>query len=209
MSNRRVWTENEKEILLQMFPDNYTKDVCLALKRSYSSVSAQAYLMDLKKSESFRNMELAKQAEKLKLAGLKYRYKKGREPENKGKPMNRELYDKCKPTMFKKGRIPHNTNYDGHERQCKDGYTEIRISPGKYVLKHRHIWEKSNGKIPIGYIVVFKDRNKENLSLENLQLISREENMHRNTIQRFPAELKSTIRLVKKLNRSINAKEQN
>ncbi len=152
-------------------------------------------------------MELERQADRLRIVGVKSRYNKGQEPENKGKPMSKDLYEKCKPTMFKKGNEPHNTNYDEHERLSKDGYIEIRIRKGKYVLKHRHIWEQSNGKVPKGFIVVFKDRNHQNITLENFELISREENMQRNTIHRFPAELKSTIRLVNKLKRTINEKQ--
>jgi len=207
--NRRLWSEQERQIMISMFSNNYTDDVCKILNRSYHSVCSQSNLMGLKKSDSFRKMELQRQADRLKVAGEKFRYKKGREPENKGKPMSNQLYNKCKGTMFKKGNEPHNTNYDGHERISKDGYTKIRISKGKYVLKHRLIWEQTNGKIPKGFIVVFKDRNQQNITIENLELISREENMQRNTIHRFPAELKSTIRLVNKLKRNINAKEQN
>jgi hypothetical protein len=57
--------------------------------------------------------------------------------------------------------------------------------------------------------VVFKDGNQLNCIIENLECISNAELMQRNTIHRFPAELKSTIRLVNKLKRNINAKEQN
>lgn len=163
--------------------------------------------MGLKKSEAFMKMELERQAERIRMVGVQSRYHKGREPENKGKPMPKEVYEKVKRTMFKKGNKPHNTKYDGHERISKDGYAEIRVRLGKYVLKHRHIWEQANGKVPTGYIVVFKDRNPNNIVLDNLELISREENMLRNTIHRFPAELKSTIRLVNKLKRTINEKQ--
>ena len=111
--------------------------------------------------------------------------------------------------MFKKGNEPFNTKYNGHERVSIDGYTEIRIKKGTYVLKHRYIWEQSHGQIPEGYILVFIDKNPQNITVENLELITRKENMLRNSIQRYPVELKSTIRLVKKLNRHINAKKQN
>jgi hypothetical protein len=37
------------------------------------------------------------------------------------------------------------------------------------------IWEATNGKVPKGYIVIFADGNKLNLSLDNLRLISRKE----------------------------------
>ena len=204
---RRLWTDNECEIMTNMFPNNYTIDICKILNRSYGSISCQALIMGLKKSDEFRSMELQKQAERLNIIGAKFRYPKGHQPDNKGKPMSNELYDKCKGTMFKKGNEPHNIRYDGHERISKDGYVEIRVNKGKYVLKHRFVWEQSNGKVPKNYIIVFKDKNQQNITLENLELISRVENMKRNTIHRFPAELKSTIKLVNKLKKTINEKQ--
>ena len=208
-SPRRYWTEEERKIMTDMFADTYTSDICRLLNRSYSSVSAQASIMGLKKSESFMEIELCRQAQRLRVVGVKSRYKKGRTPENKGKPMPKEVYEKLKHTMFKPGREPHNTHYDGHERTNQDGYIEVRIRKGKYVLKHRYVWEQANGKIPNGMIVVFKDRNPNNICLENLELISQVENLQRNTIHRFPPELKRTIRLLGKLKRTINNEKQN
>lgn len=204
---RRFWSDDERKVMREMFADNYTETICQMLNRSYRSVCSQATLMGLKKSDAFMKMELERQADRLRIVGVQSRYQKGREPENKGKTMPKEVYEKVKRTMFKKGNKPHNTNYNGHERISKNGYIEIRIRLGKYVLKHRYVWEQTNGKVPKGYIVVFKDRNPNNIVLENLELISREENMQRNTIHRFPAELKNTIRLVNKLKRTINEKQ--
>lgn len=209
ISTRRIWTDKERKILASMFPDNYTIEICKALNRSYSSVSSQANLMGLKKSDSFMKMELDKQADRLRVIGESGRYQKGSVPLNKGKPMPIEVYEKLKHTMFKKGKLPHNTNYDGHERITKDGYTEIRVKQGKYLLKHRVIWEQEKGAIPKGLILVFKDGNPRNITIDNLELMTRVENMQRNTIHRYPPELKSTIKLVHKLKRKINAKEQN
>lgn len=76
------------------------------------------------------------------------RIKPGSTPPNKGKKMPPELYEKAKATMFKKGHIPQNVKYDGHEYITTEGYVYIRISMGKYVLKHRLIWEKVNGPVP-------------------------------------------------------------
>lgn len=204
---RRIWTEEERNVVRELFADNYTATICQILDRSYSSVCAQARLMGLKKSEAFIKAELQRQGARIKIAGVTFRYKKGRESENKGKAMPNHVYEKVKHTMFQKGQKPHNTKYDGYERTYTDGYVKIRVRSGKYVLKHRHLWEQANGKIPRGYLVVFKDNNPQNLVLENLELISREENMQRNTINRFPDELKSTIRLVKKIKRVIYEKQ--
>ena len=45
--------------------------------------------------------------------------------------------------------------------------------PNKWKLTHRLIWEEANGPIPKDYTVTFLDKNKENLELSNLALLSR------------------------------------
>lgn len=208
-AKRRYWKHEERMVLLDRFADSYTAELCELLNRSYGSVCSQATLMGLKKSEEFMQRELKLQAERLKEVGIQHRFVKGAAPLNKGVKMHALQYEKCKRTMFKKGHTPHNTNYDGHERISKDGYVEVRTSKGRYVFKHRLVWERENGPVPDGMLVVFKDRNKLNITLDNLELITREENMKRNTIHRFPEELVSTIKVLNKLKRKIYAKEQN
>lgn len=104
-------------------------------------------------------------------------FSKGHIPQNKGKKMAPEVYEKCKGTMFKKGNVPKNHRPVGSERINKDGYVEIKIEePNKWMLKHRLMWQQANGKIPKGHIVIFRDNNKTNVVLENLMLISRKDN---------------------------------
>ena len=96
-------------------------------------------------------------------SGKTGRFEKGNMPHNKGKQMSKELYEKCKPTMFKKGHIPKNHREIGSERITKDGYIEIKIKePNLWVLKHRLIYEEHYGKIPAGYSVIFGDGDKLN-----------------------------------------------
>ena len=204
---RKVWTDQEIETLKELFPNLYTKDVAEKMNRSYFSVCTQANIMGIKKSESFRTMELGRQAERLKINGAKHRFKKGLIHFNKGKTVSLETYDKLKGSFFKKGSKPHNTKYDGHERISVDGYIEVRIKERKYVLKHRLIYEQHYGPIPKGMIVTFRDRNPQNVAIENLELISRQEGMKRNSIQNYPKEVKSTIRLLSKLKKIINEKQ--
>ena len=110
--NRRLWSDDERKILSEMFADNYTETICKILNRSYRSVCSQSFLMGLKKSDAFMKMELEKQAERLKIVGIAGRYAKGRTPENKGKKMPNDVYEKVKHTMFKKGQLPHNSYND-------------------------------------------------------------------------------------------------
>jgi predicted RNA-binding protein with RPS1 domain len=74
------WNNEERLILERMFPDNYTKNICEILGRSYSSVATKARVMGLKKSKTFIKIELERQANRLKNVGAKSRFKKGTFP---------------------------------------------------------------------------------------------------------------------------------
>lgn len=53
---------------------------------------------------------------------------------------------------------------------------EIKIAdPGKWKSKHIILWEEANGPVPKGHVVIFSDRNQQNVTLDNLLLISRQE----------------------------------
>jgi len=63
--------------------------------------------------------------------------------------------------------------------------------------------------VPKGLFVVFKDRNKANVVLDNLELIDRHEHMRRNTVHNLPAELKEVLHIKKSITRKINQLEKN
>jgi len=108
------------------------------------------------------------------------RFKKGHIPFNKGMKGIRM----SPHSEFKKGHIPVNTLHDGaiRLRTKKNGsekYYFIRVAKMKWVLYHRYLWEKHHGSIPKGMQVAFKDGNSLNCSIENLEIITRAENMRR------------------------------
>lgn len=77
---------------------------------------------------------------------------------------------------FKKGRIPLNHRQVGSERISRDGYIEVKVAePNKWALKHKHLWEQANGKVPPKHCLIFLDGDKQNLALENIALIKRAE----------------------------------
>lgn len=108
--------------------------------------------------------------------GFTGRFVKGSIPANKGQKMSSEVYEKCKATMFKPGQEPVNHRQVGSERITKDGYIEVKIAePNKWRLKHLVVWEKANGPIPKGYVLLFLDSDKTNTDISNLKLIKRSE----------------------------------
>lgn len=100
------------------------------------------------------------------------RFQKGQEPSNKGK--KGICAAGCEKSWFKKGHIPANYRPVGSERVNVDGYIEVKVAdPNKWKLKHRVVWESANGKIPKGYIIIFRDNDKTNTNIDNLLLIKR------------------------------------
>ena len=106
----------------------------------------------------------------------KGRFAKGIIPFNKG---TKGLKGANK-TSFKKGNLPHNTKKDGAISVRSDGYKYIRIAKGKWVLLHRHIWKQAKGTIPEKHLIVFKNKDRMNCNINNLECISMAENRNRN-----------------------------
>lgn len=208
--NGKIWTESENDFLKERFPFTKTIDICKELDRSYRSVAAQANILGLKKDSEFLKAQLKLGYAALLEKGAAYRFKKGDKPVNKGKKqheyMSPEAIERTAKTRFKKGQLPPNTHYDGHERVSVEGYVEIRVALGFYKLKHRLVWEQHHGHIPEGMIVVFKDGNRQNCDINNLELISKKENMARNTIHNYPEEIAKTVQLMGVVTRKINQK---
>lgn len=101
-------------------------------------------------------------------------FQKGQIPFNKGMKGINFGGENGKKTQFKKGHRPVNYRPIGSERFSKDGYIEVKVAdPNKWRLKHSVVWEEANGPVPKGYCLIFLDRNKLNVSLDNLQLIKR------------------------------------
>jgi hypothetical protein len=103
----------------------------------------------------------------------------GQTPFNKGAKM--PFNPNSAATRFKKGNLPHNTHYLGHERVSKEGYVEISVAEAnphtgyerRYVLKHRHLWEQANGPLPDGMCLKCLDGDRANTDPANWEAIPR------------------------------------
>ena len=55
----------------------------------------------------------------------------------------------------------------------KDGYHYVKLDNGKWVRKHRYIYEQAHGiKLPSNVSVVFLDGDKNNLDIDNLKAVN-------------------------------------
>ena len=74
-----------------------------------------------------------------------------------------------------KNNYKYNSRYreEFTEKTLKNGQISIKVN-GEFIPKHRYLYEKYIGKIPLGYAVVFKDNNKDNFDLSNLVLVHKQ-----------------------------------
>jgi len=203
---RSIWSNEEIDKLVKLYPDNFTEDLCNIFNRSKNSIYGKANLLGLNKSPEHIKKALEIEGEKLKVLGKNTRFVKGQEAHNKGAKMPQSFHEKARHTFFKKGHLPFNTKYDGYIRINVDGYKEIRVRQGKFVLLHRKIWEETHGKIPDGHIIVFKDGNRKNCDISNLKMITFAENGRINSGHYLPEEIRQIIRLKNQLIKKINEK---
>lgn len=63
------------------------------------------------------------------------------------------------------------------ERTDRRGYVKIKNIAGKWVYKHTYLYEQAYGGVPEGYVVIFLDGKKNNFYLENLAVITRDEQL--------------------------------
>lgn len=138
--------------------------------------------------------------------GRNGQFKKGTLPWNQG------TKGVCKPNSgsFTKGKQPNNLKSIGHERICKkDGFILVKIAEvnphtgafGRYVLKHKYVWEQHHGAVPEGHVIRFRDGDKMNCSIDNLICVSMAVNlrMNKNHVNELPNELRESGMLISKL----------
>lgn len=106
----------------------------------------------------------------------------------------------CEKTWFKPGQTPHNIKPIGYERTTRDGYIEVKIRmrksrPGSndnFAPKHRIIWEREHGPLPPGYVIIFKDGNRQNLDPDNLAAVTKQERLDMNRHDLFSSDPQAT-----------------
>lgn len=205
--NRLYWTPEEEQLLRKRYADDLTEAIAKDLGCSVARVLAKANMMGLHKSDAY----LAEHCRSLDPStGEAYRFQKGMTPWNKGMK-GLQAGGRAKETQFGKGHMPHNWVPVGTE-QVRDGYLYRKVTDTRsrhdWKMVHVMLWEEHNGPIPEGFILCFHDGIKSHITIDNLELITRAERMRRNTIHRYPPELKDAIRAVGKLKRTIKEVER-
>ncbi|CAD5107198.1 HNH endonuclease signature motif containing protein [Zestomonas carbonaria] len=209
--SKRFWTEAEEQLLRERYADEETERLAADLGRPIDRVYAKANSLGLRKSEAFMKATLQRCGQQRAERGKASRFQKGMVPWNKGLK-GLQAGGRAKETQFKKGSKPHTWLPIGSHRVSRDGYLQRKVSdtgypPRDWVGVHILLWQEHHGPVPAGNCLCFKDGNKQNIALDNLELLTRAERMQRNTIHRYPPELKDAIRAVGKLKRTIKEAE--
>lgn len=204
-SSRRAWTKHEEQLLIQLYPDTPMPQLIERLGFTDRAIYQKARSLGLRRSAEYLASEHACRLRRDGNPGIENRFKPGHASWNAGKK-GWHAGGRAPETQFKPGQKPHTWVPVGTE-QIRDGYLWRKVTDGhgRHDWRQVHVllWEQHHGPVPPGLILVFKDRNRQHIALDNLELIDRAELCRRNTIHRYPPELKEVIRLQKKLERAI------
>ena len=164
-----VYTEEERQFLKEFIPGHTRKEIQEAFNDRFGCDISIKAVGSYMEHHKIKN-------------GFDGRFRKGHIPANKGKKYSN----------------PKLQSSIGSEFIDSRGYIKIKIAqPNKWVLKHRYIWEQFHGPIPDGYMVAFRDNNRQNVDVNNLMLVSRSQGLVLNRhLGKYPEELKDTALLL-------------
>lgn len=214
-AERKLWTKEEIKKVGKLYPDMDSSEIAKIMGCRLDQVYYIAYKNRFEKSLAYRQGMAAKK--NFKIAGKKYVFAKGHTPINKGKKMEEyvpaESLARIQSSQFKKGMKCHNELHDGAITIRTDNrnrpYKFIRTAKAKWEALHVHLWKQAHGPIPPGHVIIFKNFDTLNCELSNLEMITKSENMLRNSIHNYPEDIKEAIYTLQKLKKKINGKEQN
>jgi hypothetical protein len=217
-AGKRLWNPEDDELLRARYPHEPTANLARDLRRSVGSVFGRADKLGLSKSAGYLAGPHACRLRRGDNPGVATRFKKGHAPPNKGLRRPGWGPGRMKETQFRKGerRGVAVRLYQpiGTERISKDGYLERKVNDdlplqARWRAVHLLVWEAANGPLPKGYAICFKNRDKTDIRIDNLECITRRELMQRNTVHNYPKPLAETIQLLGALNRQIRKRTAN
>lgn len=213
---RDSWTPGEVLYLRMVYPSAPTPAIARVFGRSASSVYQKALGMGLRKSAAYMERRRAEDGRRFAEAGAASRFRRGLVPWNGGRK-GWQAGGRSAETQFKpgerRGAAERNWVPLGTERVDPDGYLIRKVAEtgrkrADWKMVHVIAWEDHNGTLPGGKVIVFRNGDRRDFRPENLEAVDRADLMRRNSVHRYPAELRHAMRLVKKLNRTIQERAE-
>lgn len=213
---RRRWTLEEDAILRSRYPNEPTIRIAKTLGRSLSATFKRAESLGLAKAPEYLAAFWAESARRAVTAGAATRFARGHVPANKG-CAHRPGWapGRMRAGQFRRGerRGVAVRLYQpiGTERLSKDGYLQRKTNDDlplqrRWRFVHVLVWEAAHGPAPKGHAIVFRNGDRRDIRIENLELVTRAELMARNTVHNLPKPLARTVQLLGALNRQIRRK---
>jgi len=208
-AGKRLWSRADDAALRRRYPHMSTSTLARQLRRSITATHARASQLGLKKSAAYLASPDACRLRRGDNIGARFRYPPGHVPANKGVRRPGYAPGRMRETQFKKGGLPRNYMPIGSTRTC-DGYVYVKVADVRYVPYtvnwlplHIIEWERVNGPLPAGHALAFRNHDRTDVRLENLELITRRELMARNSVHNLPKPLAQTVQLLGALNRQL------
>lgn len=205
---RRPWTEQDIATLRRLYASTPTTELAEHFGRSLKIVYEKAKRLGLRKAPHYMREQHGARAREV---GKATRFAPGQKPWNKG--THYVAGGRSVETRFSPGNTPYNWVPVGSYRINRDGYLDRKVSDLRrgardWEAVHRLVWKEAHGEIPAGHVVVFRGgRNStvlEEITLDALELVTRQELMRRNSVHRYPEDVKAAIRQLGVLHRRIN-----
>lgn len=204
--SKHFWTPEQDAILRELYPNTLAQTIADQFGLPVGSVHDRAARLGIRKDKEWVRENSREVQQRSDNTG---RFRPGHTTWNKGK--------RCPglggETSFKPGNRPHTWVPVGTERVTKDGILQRKITDDGPAYKHWKsvhaiLWEAEHGPTPREHVVVFRNGNKQDFRMENLELVSRSELMRRNTIHRLPDDLMEACGAIGRLRRAINKLEK-
>jgi hypothetical protein len=221
---RKPWSKQECKVLRAQYPNVKSELLAHRMGRSVTAVYQMAIRLRIRKSADYMASPPACRLRRMNNPGLATRFEKGHVPMNKGLRRPGWFRGRMRETQFKKGERRGNALINwrpiGTILPDSDGYLRIKIREAVngehygfgnvrvWPLLNRHLWAQHYGSIPPGCNVVFKDGDRGNCVIENLELVTRAEMMRRNTIHNLPPALKQVIVLKGAIRRAVTERRK-
>lgn len=212
---RRPVSRSDERAICTLYPSTPTAQIARQFKRDINLIYRIAHRNGVCKTDEYLASPEACRLRRGDNVGAAHRFTKGHVPVNKGQRRPGWAPGRMAETQFKKGQRSSNFLPIGSERINGDGYRDRKISATGYPPRdwrgvHILLWESKHGRLKKGFAVVFKNGDKTDLRLENLECISRRDLMLRNSFHnRYPKNIGRLIQLRGALNRQINKRTSN
>jgi hypothetical protein len=210
---RRSWTAQEITILRELYPTTRARDIAVQLPgRTITQILSKAWALGLRKPVEIIAQHAREAMSDPTHPARKRQFKPGHRTWNSGmkgwKAGGRSADTRFKPGQMS-GRAKALLQPIGAERETKDGILQRKVTHEgrggqRWKSVHQLIWIEAHGPIPPRHIVVFKDGNRRNFDLTNLECIPMAENMRRNTVHNLPKPVAELVQLRAALVRKIN-----